>query len=322
MSTEAAILKNLFPPAGAVPLACIDRIDKIRAHIQAAIELADGSQPATLGRVCNPVSSEALTLRIVALKESPEGAGLCWREIGPRLGITADAASKRYQKFCKTREAEELRREGYEALSGQITVSSEKTDIGNHFQESPEMVTVESDQMAGATLRESRIVEENEKVPETRGLKNLKIPHTEDEFIDHRRSEGAVYSTIQAELNARGIVCNVDDVVARHHQYKKRQDRDAAGKKPHNTPTPKEAGKADHPNQSAPPEAPATAEQAATESKPEPKAISRAALDAKIWALHKAGKSVEEISDELYAEGLYFSKKSVRVRLISQGAEL
>ena len=41
------------------------------------------------------------------------------------------------------------------------------------------------------------------------------------------------------------------------------------------------------------------------------------------WAARrKAGKSPEQISDELYAEGLYYSEKSVRIRLISQGANL
>lgn len=55
---------------------------------------------------------------------------------------------------------------------------------------------------------------------------------------------------------------------------------------------------------------------------PAAQSISRADLDAKIWNLHRAGKNPEEISDALYSEGLYYSEKSVRVRLISQGAKL
>lgn len=371
MSTEAAILKAIFPPAGAVPLACIDQIDKIRGHIRAAIELAEGGQPVT-GRVCNPTSSEALTRQIVALKESPEGAALCWREIGAKLGITADAASKRYYKFSKEREAEELRREGYAAMSGQAVQAgayttpaqvSEKIESGDRIVGSDEIVATAQDgkeqeietvaappalqeakppEVEEATIRESRIVQDSDTVvapavpqeaPEQSKARSSmtareaghrlgpKIPHSEDEFIDRRRRvEGARYSSIQAELSARGIACNVDDVIARHHDYRRKQERKAAGKPNHNTPTPKEAGEATQEETSAPQEAQPATDQAGT--KPGSKAIGRAELDAKIWQLHKAGKSVEEISNELYAEGLYYSEKSVRVRLISQGAEL
>jgi hypothetical protein len=55
-------------------------------------------------------------------------------------------------------------------------------------------------------------------------------------------------------------------------------------------------------------------------SKPEPKAMGRAELDRKIWGMHRAGMSVAEISKELYKEGLYYSEKSVQVRLNAQGA--
>ena len=58
------------------------------------------------------------------------------------------------------------------------------------------------------------------------------------------------------------------------------------------------------------------------EAKPKPRSIGRAQPGQLIWDLWKAGKTLEQISDELYAEGLYYSEKSVRVRLISQGADL
>lgn len=322
----------------------LDRIDRIRAHIKAIIELTDGSLP--LGRITNPARSEALTMRIVALKESPEGAGLCWREIGPRLGTTADAAAKRYQKFCKAREAEELRREGQEdpgLHQPENTDSSEhivdRTKLingnGDHIVEADDMIAVaaqdgkaqeieqvpEQPQLPEAkpenadtaTHRESRMVEETGKV-ETRGRKNPKIPHTEDEFIGRRRSEGARYSAIEAELNARGIDCNVDDVIARHHSLLKGMERKAVGKKDHNESTPKEAGKA------TPDAAPET--ELSTTQNPEPKALSRAELDAKTWEMHKAGKTPEQISDELCSEGYYYGTERVRRMLIQQGAEL
>ena len=59
-----------------------------------------------------------------------------------------------------------------------------------------------------------------------------------------------------------------------------------------------------------------------TEDKPAPKAIGRAELDAKIWALWKEGKSPAEISDIIWDEGYYYNEKSVVIRLRSQGANL
>lgn len=75
------------------------------------------------------------------------------------------------------------------------------------------------------------------------------------------------------------------------------------------------------PGEQAGPDDPPT-QSAIIQERPTSQAISRAELDAKMWALHMAGKTPEEISDELYSEGLYYSEKSVRVRLISQGADL
>ena len=60
----------------------------------------------------------------------------------------------------------------------------------------------------------------------------------------------------------------------------------------------------------------------ATEDRLKPVSISRKELDLLMWDLHKAGKTLDEISDILYSEGLYYSPKSVRVRLLSQGATL
>jgi hypothetical protein len=59
-----------------------------------------------------------------------------------------------------------------------------------------------------------------------------------------------------------------------------------------------------------------------TEARPEPVSISRSELNIMIWDLWKAGKTLEEISDILYDKGLYYSAKSVRIRLLQQGAKL
>lgn len=67
---------------------------------------------------------------------------------------------------------------------------------------------------------------------------------------------------------------------------------------------------------------PESQEVEATDARPEPVAISRKELDLRIWDMWRAGKTLDEISDILYTEGLYCSAKSVRVRLLSQGAKL
>lgn len=67
-----------------------------------------------------------------------------------------------------------------------------------------------------------------------------------------------------------------------------------------------------------------TTEDAPTEpeERPDPVSMSRKELDLRIWDMWRAGKTLEEISDILYSKGLYYSPKSVRVRLLSQGAKL
>lgn len=67
---------------------------------------------------------------------------------------------------------------------------------------------------------------------------------------------------------------------------------------------------------------PESQEVGATDARPEPVSMSRKELDLRIWDMWRAGKTLEEISEILYSEGLYYSAKSVRVRLLSQGAKL
>ena len=49
MSTEAEILKILFPPEGAVPLDRLNEINLIRGHIDVAIKLSQGFHPQRTG---------------------------------------------------------------------------------------------------------------------------------------------------------------------------------------------------------------------------------------------------------------------------------
>jgi hypothetical protein len=200
-----------------------------------------------------------------------------------------------------------------------------------------------SEDVEKATIRESKIVEKTEEdlapgagqgqvestlapVSESQTVrpeqaspavpqKGPKIPHSEDEFILQLRSEGKLYREIHEALQAKGIVCTLDDVTARYTSEKKKRTASQAQPKTSLEPSrpAAEVSKVEsHANPSGP----------LKESKPEPKFISRHALADKVWEMHKAGKTPNEISDELCAEGYYYGRDRVKRMLIQQGAKL
>jgi len=366
MSAEAEIFRILFPPVGAIPVERLETIRPIRSHISKAIALSNG-----IKTTISPEEHRAITMRVVALRESisSDSRPLTWREIAAQVGnLTPNAAKKRYTEFCRKREIERLRQEAHRAqsiLAEHASEAQHKTE-GVPLQEAAPEQSGSSQEDGLKTeqvldreeprllaepnpgpLEESRAIEEKaapvvtskEAVPRI----GPKIPHSEDEFIVARRSQGARFSTILAELQQKGIECNIDDVTARYYTAASKQAQEAKGKKPHNAPTRSEASAQKKDNQAQEDsvhspateaheiaqEAPAVAHQEAptasegSETKqPEPKYISRADLDAKIWALHKEGKTPAEISDLLYAEGYYYGEQRVHRMLLQQGADL
>jgi len=213
MSTEAEILKILFPPEGAVPLDRLNEINLIRGHIELAIKLSQGFHPQRTGlaaRYYDPEESQRITEKVVELREStgPDGKRRSWPAIAAEAGnITPKAARMRYWKYCQDRKAEGLRKEAYAALSGEPDHSD-------------------------PTIRENRTVEHPEKCPmksvveqsntSTRpGRKTPKIPHELDDYIVDLREHGSVFSEIQKDLKQQGIECRVDDVIARYNGIKR-----------------------------------------------------------------------------------------------------
>jgi hypothetical protein len=136
-------------------------------------------------------------------------------------------------------------------------------------------------------------------------------PETRAE-VDRMLGEGMAVKEISAELEKNGRPVPGTKIRARTAYLARMKSEEA---KP-------DLEKADDPEPAAaqPEEEPQEAE--ATDNRPEPVAISRKELDLQMWDLHKAGKTLDEISDILYSKGLYYSPKSVRVRLLSQGAKL
>lgn len=141
-----------------------------------------------------------------------------------------------------------------------------------------------------------------------------KIPHELDDELIVLREAGNSLKEIVNHLRILGIKCTEADVSAR---VLSEQRKRAAAKKAEEAPVQEAVEPA---TQDGTDEEPQEAE--ATDDRPEPVSMSRKELDLRIWDMWRAGKTLEEISDILYSKGLYYSPKSVRVRLLSQGAKL
>jgi|GEM_PF-2803516 len=177
-----------------------------------------------------------------------------------------------------------------------------------------------------ATIRKDRMVEESKEVRIERedGKERAKIPHAFDAQIIDQKKSGKTYLEIAEALRLHGLSCTGKDVGNRIFQLRKQgeltevgKERLSAGQRPVEA-TQTVAQKDDIPAQPAKDVMLPAQACTQTEDKPAAKAIGRAELDAKIWELHKAGQTPGQISDALYAEGLYYSEKSVVIRLRSQ----
>ena len=283
--TETEILRILFPPEGAIPLDRIDILPQIRGHISTIITLATGSHPDT-------EESRAITLKIVELREAGAGS---WTEIAKQmgLGMTGSACRHRYTKYVKAHpvvEYQENAQEGTKQAQVLYTAGPspgyEAIEVKNHPAQAEHLLE------EVPTIRKSRTVEGDDTRPTKADLTPCqrgqligpKIPHELDDELIQLREEGKPLAEIVGLLHSRGVACNQADVSARVITEQRKRAKET--------------------------------------EKPEPVSISRKELDLRIWDMWKAGKTLDEISDILYSEGLYYSPKSVRVRLLSQGATL
>ena len=317
--TETEILRILFPPEGAIPLDRIDILPQIRGHISTIITLATGSHPDT-------EESRAITLKIVELREAGAGS---WTEIAKQmgLGMTGSACRHRYNNYRKAHPVMEYQENaheateqaqvhhlytagpspGYEAIEVKTSSNHSPADaIQTGYSINPDLDSsgdfsaarietaseVEKNSEEVPTIRKSRTVEGDDTRPTKADLTPCqrgqligpKIPYELDDELIQLREEGKPLAEIVGLLHSRGVACNQADVSARVITEQRKRAKET--------------------------------------EKPEPVSISRKELDLMMWDLWKAGKTLDEISEILYSEGLYYSPKSVRVRLLSQGATL
>jgi hypothetical protein len=352
---ETQIFRLIFPPAGAIPLARINAIPQIRSHIAAILSLADGQSVRSAG------DSRAITQRIVELHDKGVGwaemapefalsANACQKRytkfmkdqeetirdqighIEPFVGGILASESIHTNHLPKTeteplQEAEPINPEKppeQEKKPDEVATIREFRTVEKpapldpdafnvvHVSTSGEFATIREIGLAGKPVDAvgAGVLEERSEVRTVEKPAPLD-PETRAE-VDRMLGEGMAVKEISAELEKNGRPVPWTKIRARTAYLARMKSKEA---KP-------ELEKADEPEPAAaqPEEEPQEAE--ATDDRPEPVSISRKELDLRIWDMWKAGETLDGISDILYSEGLYYSAKSVRVRLLSQGAKL
>ncbi len=329
--TEASILRIVFPPDGAIPLERIDHLPEIRAHIAAITSLASGArQPQKSGTryIRRAEESRAATAKIIELWESkdPDGHQRTWNEIAAivGMGLTGNACRNRYDNYKKTRAAGGQTGAPAENVhpSEDSTIRElqivEKVDTVSLKEVSPD---IPEEAKKGKEKPEEFGGEDRGLTPGERGHRlGPKIPHDLDDELIRLKDGGKTYNDIHKILLARGIKCTQSDISTRIITERKKREQTQQNGKPaeleHVALDPAGDGSRAQKDKSTPPT------QEAAEGNPEAVSISRKELDLRIWDMWKAGKTLDEISDILYSEGLYYSAKSVRVKLLALGAKL
>jgi len=326
---ETQIFRLIFPPSGSIPLEKLEAVPLIRQHINSIIDLASTDRG-----ISSPDESAALTARVIELRDTPgpDGKVRTWRTIAEICGTTLDAVRHRYNK-------------GKATIRKSRTVEEVAVPDGDEVATTPESQTGQGLPPAGAPWYND-IAKEWSLGPTGYPIKNEKVPASPEEFqsfegvaapevsesaapkpttekptpldpetlaeVDRMLGEGTGVLDISTALEKKGKLVPWTKIRARAAYLAKMKRKEVAP----------EPEKADEPEPATeqPEEEPQEAE--ATETRPEPVSISRSELNIMIWDLWKAGKTLEEISDILYDKGLYYSAKSVRIRLLQQGAPL
>ena len=341
---ETQIFRLIFPPSGSIPLEKIEAVPLIRQHIDSIIDLAS-----TEHGISSPGESAALTARVIELRDTPgpDGKIRTWRTIAEICGTTLDAVRHRYGKGKATIRKSlpvqpsnppsplpepnlnyfALGPTGYptkdeiphassmafnervplvghvEPFIADMGVSeSRRTDhppktapIPTRLTMCEEFTTIHRVDLAGKPIDAVGVgVLGEPSGPQTVEKPAPLDPETRGE-VDRMLGEGMTVKEISAELEKNKKHVPWTKIRARAAYLAKMKRKEAK---------------------------PESREAEATDARPGPVSISRKELDLRIWDMWRAGKTLDEISEILYSEGLYYSAKSVRVRLLSQGAKL
>lgn len=325
---ETQIFRLIFPPSGSIPLEKIETVPHIRQHINSIIDLAS-----TEHGIHTPDDSAALTARVIELRDTPgpDGKVRTWRTIAEICGTTIDAVRHRYANAtirnslivetsgeftkilgvaltghpCETHAraaclAKTKRKEANPELGEAESTNTEEPPKQENNPD--EVVTIQESRAVDATPENLEKLRSDMEAKKAESLD----PDTLAE-IDRLLGEGVGVLDITAELEKKGHLVPWTKIRARAAYLGRMKSKVKPEPKKDNEPEPAA-------------EEPQVAE--ATDDHPEPVSISRKELDLRMWDLHQTGKTPEEISDILFSEGLYYKPKSVRIRLLSQGAKL
>ena len=307
---ETQIFRLIFPPSGSIPLEKIETVPHIRQHINSIIDLAS-----TEHGIHTPDESAALTARVIELRDTPgpDGKVRTWRTIAEICGTTIDAVRHRYANATirKSRTVEtsdsptagvlrekQMPQHGMYRLNNLDQIGHIEPFVGGILASESIHITETEPLQEAEPINPEKPPEQEKKPDEVatiRESRNVPLdPETLTE-VDRMLGEGMGVLDIAAELEKKGTLVPWTKIRARAAYLAKMKRKEAK---------------------------PESQEVEATDDLLEPVAISRKELDLRIWDMWRAGKTLEEISDILYSEGLYYSAKSVRVRLLSQGAKL
>jgi hypothetical protein len=342
---EGAVYSLLFP-GGQIPIELKKSLGAIDARIVEIHSLAQGNHPAPkTRRIIEPTESAALTQRIVELRDGQPTPS--WRDIAREIGyvLSSDAIRCRYQDAKTLQERNRIVMPAYD-LPGKddrdlLVRANPDPELQGKVELIVEAAAAPALSEAKPELSEKPAIQE-EKQPENKetdikgpgaGKRKMtpsqrghligpKIPHSEDEFIYAEKQLGKTFKQISDALHQKGIECTFVDVSTRYYAEKRKRIQENVAPEAAADPSPPgvegaplaEAREASGPTRGTPEEA--------EEGKPEPRSISRIERDNLIWNLWKEGKTPEEISDQIYAEGLYYDARAVRRILLQQGASL
>jgi len=251
--------------------------------------------------------------------------------------ISGSRLSKRKSKGDKPAPDETLR--NVPAASGEVPQKPETAPCRQELQKAKPA------QSHDAQDRGPKAPQNSKQVPSDAAARAPKIPHSEDEFILKERASGKKFREIHEALQARGIKCELDDVIWRHSSLlKKVQAGTEAESKVPQQQSQAEPAPASELIQTAPPgispedmkwildlaETDWSVEEIAQElsqsgvavsheqvaeilagrkkekvKKPAPKLISRSELDARIWKMHTREKLSPEEISARLQEGGY-----------------
>ena len=324
---EQGILRIIWPPDGRIPWEERHKMPPIERALNHLLDVVEGTEAPQTTSI-SVQESQALTEKAVALRQK----GMKLRQIADITGLTEKAVSSRISAERKKQTLSRVRTGQLITFDGRPVLCS-AAPMGQESRENPRDLSPNSGNIMhdisgdketppadDATLRSAanHIVEADKMVTEDDTDGRPPLSSAQKQEILDRHVGGQKPKSIAVVMGLDGR--RVQGVILAHEKAENRR------KTAENVPVVQSSDILAKPAKDVmllqQPKEPEKASTDPEGKRPEPKSISRAELDQKVWVMHKAGKDPDKISDELCAEGLYYGSGTVRARLIAQGAKI